>query len=344
MAVADTHRSTIARLKNEEAALRSALVRHETDKARALADERRYMDSADRASSSTRRMHLSTAEQFRKRALEASRKAADVTQKLSRNATAQATATRNLRSAERSEQQALDRKAFQRRQREVQHARDIARLSTPQVRYVHIRPPQQEKLRVLYMTANPALDLRTEIEVRQVQLALRGAKYRDLVDVQLRPAATIQDLVDGLNDVRPHIVHFSGHGSSAAVQFDSGEAGEDGSSVDFTLLAEALGATDESPTLLVLNACDTLDGAALILPAVPVIVGMSSAIVDNAATVFAQQFYAAVASGQSVGAALRQARLKLKVALHDDVASQLPQHVARADVDIDGLILVRVPA
>src|SRR5690606_3160381 len=115
-------------------------------------------------------------------------------------------------------------------------------------------------------------------------------------------AATFQDLLDGLNDVRPHIVHFSGHGGGQAINLDNGElAAPDADVVGFELLVDALGATDQPPQLLVLNACDTLAGTEVILPAVPVVIGMTDDVPDMAAILFAQQFYAAIASGQSVG-------------------------------------------
>ena len=341
MPFSDTYRNDLARLKDKEAALRKELNRHKSDEAKALKDERLQMISAGRASSVSSN---SAAQRARKKAVDADRKIAAVSQKLARNAKDQASKTRNLQSKERSEQQSADRAADRRRRREKDHTRDIARLSAPQVHYVHLRPPEPEKLRVLYLTANPGLDLRTEAEVRQVQQALRGAKYRERVDVQQRPAATFQDLLDGLNDVRPHIVHFSGHGGDEAVQFDNGGLDDiAGRLVEFDLLVEALAATDEPPKLLVLNACDTLEGAAAILPAVPVVVGMSDAMPDVGAIVFAQQFYAAIASGQSVGAALRQARVSIKAAMLDNEASALPQELAREDVDIDTLVLVKPP-
>lgn len=34
-------------------------------------------------------------------------------------------------------------------------------------------------------------------------------------------AATPEDLLDGVNDVRPHVVHVSGHAGDAAVLFDN---------------------------------------------------------------------------------------------------------------------------
>lgn len=344
MAMSDSYRSDLARLKDKEAALRKELNRHQADEAKALEDARKLVASASRSSSaSSQNMNLSNAERARKRAVDAGKKAADVSQKLSQNAKDQSNKMRMLQSVERSEQQALDRDAERRRTKEKNHAKEVARLASPTVHYVHIRPPEPEKLRVLYLTANPHMDLRTDTEVRQVQQALRGAKYRDLVEVSQRPAATFQDLLDGLNDVRPHIVHFSGHGGGEALEFDGGDLKiGSGRAVGFDLLVEALDATDAPPKLLVLNACDSLDGATIILPTVPVVVGMSDNVPDVAAIVFAQQFYAAIASSQSVGSALKQARVAIKAVLLDEDASALPQHMARDDIDVDTLVLVKI--
>jgi hypothetical protein len=99
-------------------------------------------------------------------------------------------------------------------------------------------------LRVLYMTANPHMDLRTEVEVHDVQQAVQRALHRDLIEVVYRPAVTPDDVLDGLSDVRPHVVHFSGHAGGAAVLFDNASiSAADGHEVPFDLLARALGAT-----------------------------------------------------------------------------------------------------
>jgi hypothetical protein len=102
----------------------------------------------------------------------------------------------------------------------------VARLSSPTVRYVHelrtVPAPKPEQLRVLYLTANPEQNLRTDAEVRGVQDQVRGALHRDLSTIDYRPAATSDDLIAGLNDLRPHVVHFSGHAGDAALLFDNG--------------------------------------------------------------------------------------------------------------------------
>lgn len=116
----------------------------------------------------------------------------------------------------------------------------------------------------------------------------------------------------------------------------------EGEELDYVLLGQLLSATTTPPRLLVLNACETLGGAATLLPAVPVVIAMSDKITDVAASVFAGQFYAAIASAQSVGAALQQARVKMKIGQLED--SDLPEALSRDDVEIDDLVLVQPPA
>jgi len=343
MSMTDQHRRELARLIDKEATLRKELQRHESDAAKANESAHRYADQGRRASSlSSLQSAVRSSQRENDKAIQAGKKAADVTKKLADNARDQANRRRSLESSEKSDRQAQDRETDRRRQAEKAHAREIARLSSPTVHYVHIKPPEPEKLRVLYLTANPGLDLRTETEVRQVQQALRGAKYRDLVTIEQRPAATFQDLLDGLNDVRPHVIHFSGHAGGASVLMDTGAIdGGAGQQVPFDLLVKALDATDSPPTLLVLNACDTLNGAEIILPAVPVVIAMSDNVLDVAAILFAQQFYAALAGGQSVGSAMKQAKVVVEAALIDDDASELPQITARDDVNVGTLVLVK---
>jgi hypothetical protein len=273
------------------------------------------------------------------------------------NSKAQNDKRRSLTAAQSSERQAADRDEQRRRRAEKAHVREVARLSRPTVRYVELRAPEPEPLRVLYLTANPEAEdttttmpdgatitssryLRLDREVREVQQTLRGAKYRDLVTVTHRPAATADDLIDALNDVRPHLVHFSGHGWAGGIVFDNGDLDDPQEHpVEFDLLAEVLAATSTPPQVLVLNACETLDGAELLLPAVPMVIGMADTIDDTAAIVFARRFYAAIASAQPVGIALAQAQAAMRLTTPED--ADLPQVVVRDDVDADVLVLVR---
>lgn len=340
MSEADTYVQELARLREMETVLRKELNQYHAEEAKALEEALRQVMLANRATSQDRRDdHAGAAQRARQNALEASRKAADVAQKIACNEKLQENTLSRLRSAERARQLAVNLEAARSRHEESQRTRQLERLaSSANVRYEPLRSPTSEKLRVLYLTTNPYLDLMTELEVRQVQQALQGARYRERVELQLRPASTFPDLIVGLNAVRPHIVHFSGR-AGEMLRLDDGELMPVGAGLDFTSLARALAATKQPPQLLVLNGCGPLQGATAVLPTVPVIIGLPESTMDTAAIVFAQHFYAAIARGEPVGAAFRLGEAKMAAALLDD-ASELPQVRAREDVHLDSLVLV----
>lgn len=357
---AKEQRRKVSRLQRTEAGLRENLADHTKDESKAKAKASKERAKAAQASSpSAQQSATRRAEAADKKVVAAAKKAGTTSDKLARNSRTQTSAQNRLSGAERTEQRQDEREQArregQRRRRELAHARAVARAAQPPV---PVPAPSPSALRVLYLTANPeavehetvhpdgtyereGVWLRTEAEVAQVRRTLRGSRYRDQVELHHRPAATTDDLFDGLNDIRPHAVHFSGHANAAGVLMDNGEAAEPaGVDLSFEVLADILEATDDPPILVVLNACSSLAGAEPLLHVVPIVVAMSDEIDDPAAAVFATKFWAALAGAQSVSAAFKQAVAGMRVALFDENA-ELPQLRSRANVDPAQVVLVQ---
>lgn len=340
----DTYRSDLARLQKEAANLNKDLARHEADvaKARAAGSAKRKSAASTRSASMIA-SHMRAAEAEDKKLVDASKKVAAVMEKLAANSARQRDRQRSLDSALKSEQSFKDRADDARMRKEKSHAREVARLSSPTVHHVYVKPPEPEKLRVLYLTASPVNDdsdiLRVDVEVNNVLRAVRASKHRDLIDIQVRPAASPQDLLDGINDVRPHVIHFSGHAGAPGLLFDKADIVDPGElTVGYRQLAAVLRATDNPPTCLLLNACDTAEGAMELLEAVPVVIAMKAPVGDASAVVFATQFYAAVGGAQPIGKAVEQAVAAVEMAL--SIEMDLVTVCARPEVEPSSLMLI----
>ncbi len=162
-------------------------------------------------------------------------------------------------------------------------------------------------LTVLYLTANPdpKNHLALDQEIRGVQEQIRGSIFRDNVTIEIRPAADLESLVNGLNDLHPQIVHFSGHGNVSGLATDSGGKVKE---LPFDLMAKALAATDSPPDVVILNSCGSSTARKALIPPAKAVVTMRSSVTDSAAMAFAKYFYGAIASGQSVKSAFNQGK------------------------------------
>ncbi len=193
---------------------------------------------------------------------------------------------------------------------------------------------KKKRLNVLYLTADTDRNhrLRVDAEMRKVKEAIRGSEYRDNITVDYSPAAGLKTLQDGLNDHRPQIIHFSGHGNAGGIAMDNGKVGKPaGESLSFSLLAKALAATDSPPSVVVLNSCNSSGARNALLKQGLIVVSMKTSISDLAAITFAPRFYAAIASGQSIKSAFGQGKVAVENASISEAAGLRSLHSVRKE-------------
>jgi hypothetical protein len=152
-----------------------------------------------------------------------------------------------------------------------------------------------------------------------VQEAIRGSKLRDNIAIHYSPAADLDSIINGLNDHKPGVVHFSGHGDAGGLLVDHAQVKRPRSKIiTFELLAKALAATDTPPDVVILNACDTAAARKVFLPPASALIVMQDSISDLAATAFAARFYAAIAAGQSLESAFNQGKVAVEAVSIDE--------------------------
>jgi TPR repeat protein len=176
------------------------------------------------------------------------------------------------------------------------------------------------KVKVLFFAADPLSispdgsppRLLLDEEVRQIRKRVDAAVFGNMLEFDWRLAARTRDLQQALEETRPQIVHFSGHGGSRGLML-VGADGRNPRPVDAAVLRELFEKDRSDIRLVVLTACHSLPQAEAIKEVVGCAIGTRGRISDEASIVFNAKFYSAVASGRSVQDAFERARMALRL-------------------------------
>jgi hypothetical protein len=192
------------------------------------------------------------------------------------------------------------------------------------------------KVRVLVLAANPVGTDRVRIdeEVYQLESKLRSARLRDQVELIAAWAVRRRDLQDLLARHQPHVLHFSGHGTTEhgiVLQDEDGHPAP----VRADVLVRILRPRAPTLRLVVLNACATKAQADAIASAIDAVVGASAEIRDDDAIEFAEQFYSRLFDGESLTDAFRDGLNQLD--LENAPAAGRPVLVTRPGIDAAAL-------
>ena len=218
---------------------------------------------------------------------------------------------------------------------------------------------------ILFLAANPSGTDRLALdrEARSIHAELKRSGHRDQFEFVTRWAAEPLDLLREVRELKPTVVHFSGHGSARTTGSAESTHGRDvdapsapsggelhglcfhGTAGDAQVvspeaIAQTLGAVRASVKIVVLNACFTAPLADALLASVDCVVGMSGPIHDDAARSFAIGFYGGLGEHESVATAFEQGKAAINLEGLGD--AERPQLKVRDGIDATQLVLAAV--
>jgi hypothetical protein len=159
--------------------------------------------------------------------------------------------------------------------------------------------------KILFLASNPTNTgrLRLDKEVREITEGLKRSNERDQFDLIPTFAVRVDDLRRSLLDHAPRIVHFAGHDGAdgIVVENDQGQA----SQVPNEALAGLFELCAGQIECVILNACYSDLQAEAIAKHIPYVIGMRTAVSDDAALEFAVGFYDALGAGKPIEDAFR---------------------------------------
>jgi predicted transcriptional regulator len=208
--------------------------------------------------------------------------------------------------------------------------------------------PERQKVRILFVSANPRDTDTLELikECNNVRDRLISTEYGDQFDFDQRHEVSVSEIDRYLLDYKPQVLHFSGHGSSDGIVFQDSDKEVERTSIRalsdlFRIVNEDESMTDDTRVRLVfLSACYSQKQAETISKHVDCVIGMSAAVTDEAARVFAESFYQAIGFGKSIKTAFdlgcnKVARLNISEA-------HTPKLLNRQGIDPSSIYLARI--
>lgn len=146
--------------------------------------------------------------------------------------------------------------------------------------------PTMEKIRILFVSANPVGTtlLKLDEEVREIEEKVRAAKHRESLQLITKWAVRPDDLLQSLNQHKPHVVHFSGHGSSTEEIILLDKLGNP-KPVSKEALVSLFRTLKDNIRVVLLNACFSRPQAEAITGEIECAIGMMRAIGDDGAII-----------------------------------------------------------
>lgn len=184
---------------------------------------------------------------------------------------------------------------------------------------------------ILLLAADPTntgVRLRLDEEQREIEEKLRSARLRSRFELVVRVAVRPEDVSQALLDVKPDIVHFSGHGTTTGELCFENRRGEI-HRISPNALATLFRQFANQVKCVILNACYSKKQANAIAKHIKYVIGTSRSIGDEAAIAFAVGFYQALGAGRTIRGAYNMGCVQIKM---HDASESMPVMITKAKV------------
>lgn len=204
--------------------------------------------------------------------------------------------------------------------------------------------------KILYLSADPN---RTNVslideEARAIRRQLRSGSNQLHFGFESREAVRLDDILESISEVRPTVVHFSGHGAAPTQRqrFDRAPSTEGIQIIEDPDGKRFLNCEDlrsifenfaSNVKLVILNVCYSEMQAKAISTIIDFTIGIRREIDSKSAIIFSSQLYSSLSHGRSLNAAFQQtiARMKMERALNNGE----PRLITNNNADPEDFIL-----
>lgn len=125
-------------------------------------------------------------------------------------------------------------------------------------------------------------------EARSIQRGIRASEYRDSVNFQTRWAVQAMDILQAINELKPTVVHFSGHGTNDELALKDDQGGP--WAISKEAIVNAIAVSSRSVRIVFFNTCFSYNQAKGFVGKIDAAIGMNREVGDYAAQIFSTSY------------------------------------------------------
>ncbi len=170
--------------------------------------------------------------------------------------------------------------------------------------------PEDHKFKIFLALSEPGgKPLFLGREIREIKHALRKSEISGRFELIPSFATTIEDFMDEFDEVRPHIVHFAGHGNSDGIYLE--DKNHNATLLSNDALSKIFNLFKESVTCVVFNSCLSEEQGKVIKDYIPYVIGTTAELTNKTSVSFSSSFYSSFGRGNTIPFAFEYAKVYL---------------------------------